>query len=293
MTLDQLKALRAVVEKGGFRAAAESLYKSQSAISIAIKKLEGDLGITLFQRDQYRPRLTAEGEVLYEKAKSILSHAEELSNLADHLSGGEEPELNVAMSAIVPVDAPLSLFNSVMEQCPATRLALLVETLNGTMERLNDNDADIAITEVFEQQNDYVYADLTQIELVSVISSRSKLAERAGSLVEKDMEGTTQIIVRDSSRHSEKKTAGIVEGTHHWVVSDFTTKKRIIASGMGWGRMPMHMVKNEIETGELLLLGNEEFSPLKIDIKAVRKKEKPLGPVAAGLWEQLQNINWE
>lgn len=196
------------------------------------------------------------------------------------------------MSAIVPVDQPLALFNNMMEQSPATRLSLLIETLNGTMERLNDGDADIAITEVFEQQSEYVYADLVQIQLVSVISARSKLAGREESLVERDMEGTTQIIVRDSSRHSEKKSAGIVEGTHHWVVSDFTTKKRIIASGMGWGRMPMHMVKDEIENGELLLLGNEEFSPLKIDIKAVRKKEKPLGPVAAGLWEQLQQINW-
>jgi len=293
MTLNQLKALHAVVEHGGFRAASDTLYKSQSAISIAIKKLEEDLGVTLFLRDQYRPQLTAEGEVLYKKARSILSHAEELSNLAEHLSGGEEPELNVAMSAIVPVDAPLSLFNAVMEQCPATRLSLLVETLNGTMERLNDNDADIAIAEVFEQQNDYVYADLTQIQLVSVISARSKLAARAATLVEKDMEGTTQIIVRDSSRHSEKKSAGIVEGTHHWVVSDFTTKKRIIASGMGWGRMPLHTVKTEIENGELLLLGSEEFSPLIVNIKAVRKKEQPLGPVAAGLWEQLQKINWQ
>jgi DNA-binding transcriptional LysR family regulator len=292
MTLDQLKVLHAVVENGGFRAASEALFKSQSAISISIRKLEEELGITLFLRDQYRPTLTDEGRALYEKANSVLSHAEEFITTAQHFLAGEEPELGIAMSAIVPVDAPLSMFNDITENYPATRLSLFVETLNGSMERLNDGDADFAITEVFEPKNEYLYADLTQIELVSVISANSKLAGRAGSLTERDMEGTTQIIVRDSSRHSEKKTAGVVEGTHHWVVSDFTTKKRIIASGIGWGRMPLHMITEEVRSGELIKLSNEAFQPMRIDIKAVRKKEKPLGPVATDLWEQFQKINW-
>ncbi|MFQ5519518.1 MAG: LysR family transcriptional regulator [Mariprofundus sp.] len=292
MTLEQLRALHAIVTHGGFRAASEALFKSQSAISIAIRKLESELEVSLFLRDQYRPVLTDAGKAVYEKAKTVLSHSEELSNLAQHLSAGQEPELAIAMSAIVPIETPLSLFSALNEKAPATRLSLLVETLNGSLERLNDDDADIAVTEVFELQNEYVYADLTQIDMVSVISPRSKLAGREHELEERDMEGSTQIIVRDSSRHSEKKTAGVVAGTHQWVVSDFHTKKRIIASGMGWGRMPRHMIIDEVQHGELLIIQSEELKPFSIDIKAVRKKEKPLGPVATELWQQLQNIDW-
>ncbi|MFC1567908.1 LysR family transcriptional regulator [Pseudomonadota bacterium] len=292
MTLEQLKALHAVVEFGGFRPAGEALFKSQSAISIAIRKLEDELGVTLFLRDQYRPTLTEEGRALFDRATTILSHTEELITTAHHFAAGEEPELRLSMSAIVPVNPALLLFSAIMESAPATRLSLLVETLNGTMERLNDGDADIAITEVAEESSQYIYAPLTQAEMVSVISPRSKLAAQAAELTERDMQGSTQIIVRDTSRHSEKKTAGVLSGAHQWVVSDFTTKKQIVASGMGWGRMPMHMVKQEIETGELLLLGSEEFQPIKLEIKAVRKKEKPLGPVATELWQQLQSIKW-
>ncbi|MCF7821557.1 MAG: LysR family transcriptional regulator [Mariprofundaceae bacterium] len=292
MTLDQLRALHAVVEFGGFRPAAEALFKSQSAVSIAIRKLEDELGITLFSRDQYRPTLTGEGKALHEKAMTILSHAEELITTAHHFAQGEEPELRVAMSAVVPVEAALGLFSEIKASAPATRLVLLVETLNGTLERLEDGDADIAITETFDHRDHLTYAPLTGIEMVSVISPKHRLADRSETLTEKDMAGSTQIIVRDTSRHSEKRTAGIVEGTRHWVVSDFTTKKQIIASGIGWGRMPMHMVEQELGNGELLLLGHEGFHPLKLDIKAVRKKEKPLGPVATELWQQLQNIDW-
>ena len=179
MTLDQLKAFHAVVESGGFRAASETLFKSQSAISIAIRKLEKELGVTLFFRDQYRPTLTDEGKALYEKANRVLSHAEEFITTARHFSAGEEPELRLAMSSIVPVDQTLKILSNITDLAPATKLFLLVETLNGTMERLNDDDADIAITESFEPDSEHEYMALTRVELVSVLSPNSSLASRA------------------------------------------------------------------------------------------------------------------
>jgi DNA-binding transcriptional LysR family regulator len=293
MTLDQLKALHAVVENGGFRAASEALFKSQSAISIAIRKLEEELDVTLFLRDQYRPALTDEGRALYEKARTILSHTNEFTNLAQHFSAGEEPELRLAMSSLVPVDQTLTTLRNIMDMAPATKLFLLVETLNGTMERLNDDDADIAITESFDPHSDYEYITLTRIKLVSVLSPNSPLAPRASQLTDRDFEGSVQILVRDTSRHSEKRTAGVVEGVRHWVVNDFMMKKRIIASGLGWGRMPRHMVEDEIGSGELLMLSGEGLEPIETDIKAVRKKNRPMGPVTSELWKQLQQIEWE
>lgn len=292
MTLDQLRALHAVVVHSGFRPAAETLFKSQSAISIAIRKLEEELGIALFTRDKYRPSLTAAGRAIHDKAVSLLTGADELSDLAHHFSEGVEPELRVAMSALVPVNAALGVFSHIKNSAPATRLVLLIETLNGTLERLEDGDADIAICETFDHQDHYISTPLTGIEMISVISPGHRLAVRAEELTEKDMAGSTQIIVRDTSRHSEKRTAGVVKGTHHWVVSDFITKKQIIASGIGWGRMPLHLVQDEISHGELLILTHEDFHPLKVEIKAVRKKDKALGPVATQLWQQLQDIDW-
>jgi DNA-binding transcriptional LysR family regulator len=211
---------------------------------------------------------------------------------AQHFSAGEEPELRLAMSSIVPVDQTLKTLSNITELAPATKLFLLVETLNGTMERLDDNDADIAITEAFEPDSEHEHIALTQIELVAVISPKSHLAARASQLTEKDFEGSVQILVRDTSRHSEKRTAGVVEGVRHWVVNDFMMKKQIIASGLGWGRMPKHMVKDEIRSGKLLPLSGDGLEPIKVIIKAVRKKNRPMGPVTAELWKQLQQIDW-
>ena len=291
VTIEQLRTLQAIVEHGGFRAAGEALFKSQSAISIAIQKLETELGVSLFQRNQYRPKLTKQGKALYQKAISILSHTQELSNMAKHLSAGEEPELRLAVSSIVPIQAMLMPLHHIMQQAPATKFSLLIETLNGTMERLNDDDADIILIEGFEPDNDYEHILLGHIEMVTILAPSSPLAAKENlSLAE--LEGSTQIIVRDTSRHSEKQSAGVVHEARHWVVNDFMTKKQIISSGIGWGRVPRHMVEREIASGELLVLSDTALAPIQVNISAVYKRNKPLGFIAQQLWQSLQDIDW-
>ena len=292
MTLEQLKALRAVVEHGGFRAASEALFKSQSAISIAIRKLEGELNLALFTRDKYRPILTNEGKALYKKATVILNHSAEFTQLAEQFSMGEEPELRIAISGITPIEHILDVFKQTSEQSPSTQLSLQIENLNGTMERLQDGDADMAISENADNNSDYEYQHLTQVELISVVSTQSPLAKFSISLQERDLEGSTQIIVRDTSLHTPKLTAGIVEGTNRWVVNDFMMKKRVIASGSGWGRLPKHMVQKDIKKGLLIAISSSGFPTINIDLKAIRHKHKAIGPVAEALWQRLQCIKW-
>ncbi len=171
---------------------------------------------------------------MYEKARTVLSHANEFSTLAQHFSMGEEPELRLAMSAIAPVERVMAVLNQVMHLAPATKLTLLVENFNGTMERLDDGDVDIAITESTADGSGYEHAVVGQVEFVSVVSSASPFANKAATLNERDMEDTTQIIVRDTS-YTEKKTVGVLKSVTPWVVNDAIMKKLIIASGMGWG----------------------------------------------------------
>lgn len=290
MTLDQLKVLCAIVDQGGFRAAADTLHRSQSAVSIAVRKLEEALDLKLFHRDQYRPVLTDEGRSLYEKAQTVLSHADEFSTLAQHFSMGEEPELRVAMSAIAPVEKIMDVLHQITLFAPATKLVLLVENLNGTMERLYDGDVDIAISEHFADESGYEYAEIDRVEFIAVASSRAPYVDKASELSERDMEGLPQIIVRDTSRHVETKTIGIVKTATQWMVNDFSMKKRIIASGMGWGRMPRHMIENEIETGKLVHLNSPDFPSMTADVKMVRHKNKPAGPVASKLWQLMAEV---
>jgi DNA-binding transcriptional LysR family regulator len=72
---DQLRSFLAIVDSGSFTRAAERVHKTQSAVSMHIRRLEEQLGCALFVRQGRGARLTAEGESLIDFARRII-HAE-------------------------------------------------------------------------------------------------------------------------------------------------------------------------------------------------------------------------
>src|SRR3972149_11959741 len=88
LTLRQLRFFLAVVDAGGFTAAARHLYVSQPSISNAIAELERALGTALLVR---RARLvfpTSDGEVLAAQARRILGLVDETIDLVGDTGGG-------------------------------------------------------------------------------------------------------------------------------------------------------------------------------------------------------------
>jgi DNA-binding transcriptional LysR family regulator len=69
---DQLRSFLAIVDEGSFTRAAERVHKTQSAVSMHIRRLEEQLGCALFVKQGRGTRLTAEGEQLVEYARRIL-----------------------------------------------------------------------------------------------------------------------------------------------------------------------------------------------------------------------------
>src|SRR5690606_17163150 len=80
-----LRSFVAIADHGGFTRAAEAVNRTQSAISMQMKRLEEDvLERRLFERDGRQVRLTAEGQVLLGYARRILKlHGEGMINLGD------------------------------------------------------------------------------------------------------------------------------------------------------------------------------------------------------------------
>ena len=69
---DQLRSFLAIVDEGSFTRAAERVHKTQSAVSMHVRRLEEQLGCALFVKHGRGAKLTAEGEQLVEYARRIL-----------------------------------------------------------------------------------------------------------------------------------------------------------------------------------------------------------------------------
>nr|YP_010032287.1 rbcR [Schizocladia ischiensis]QOW07494.1 rbcR [Schizocladia ischiensis] len=75
--LDQLRILKIIVSEGSFKRAAKTLYVSQPAISLQIRKVESKLGLPLFERDKRQIRLTKAGKLLVQYGNRILNLCDE------------------------------------------------------------------------------------------------------------------------------------------------------------------------------------------------------------------------
>src|SRR5437762_10254074 len=102
VTIDQLRALRAVADTGSFSAAARKLGRVQAAVSQSIDRLEAQLGLRLFDRTGRVPRLTAHGEAVVAAAARVETGVEALDELVGSLKAGSERTLPIVVDALFP-----------------------------------------------------------------------------------------------------------------------------------------------------------------------------------------------
>src|SRR2546421_5842084 len=88
ISLDQWRALLAVVDEGSYAKAAEALHKSQSTVTYAVQQLESQLGVKAFKIEGRKATLTPTGQLLYKRARYLLDEAGALEQSSKRLSAG-------------------------------------------------------------------------------------------------------------------------------------------------------------------------------------------------------------
>jgi DNA-binding transcriptional LysR family regulator len=270
------------------------LHRTQPTLSVGIRKLEDELGVELLARDQYRARLTVAGEKICQQAREVLRQVSLLQQMAGHLASGYEPKLCIAIEESCPVPLVLEVLQSLEMKYPQTEFELVGERLWGALERLDKFEADIAITPWFEENVQLESFPLSQVRMVPVASPGFAAQFSGHTLVLADLKGMAQVVVRDSSRQPRQKSLGVTAEGRHWLVNDHLTKKEILLAGMGWGRLQMHMVADELENGQLIELNIEDFgSTNQIDIRVARRRGESFGPVATDCWAAFKKLLFE
>ncbi|NJN50474.1 MAG: LysR family transcriptional regulator [Gammaproteobacteria bacterium] len=120
---NEIRALSAVVEEGGFSRAAERLSLSQSAVSQTIANLEHKVGTALLARGR-KPVLTQAGLRLFRYAQTVLNEERLALDDLEQIRSGALSTLNLAMSSLVNRFHGEALMLTFCERNPLTRLKL-------------------------------------------------------------------------------------------------------------------------------------------------------------------------
>src|SRR4051812_41372030 len=132
ISLDQWRALLAVVDEGGYARAAEALNKSQSSVTYGVQQLESQLGVKAFEIEGRKAVLTPTGQLLYRRARYLLDEAAGLEQAARSLSAGWEPEIRIAVEVLFPTWLILECLDRFGKEAPDTRIELIESVISGT-----------------------------------------------------------------------------------------------------------------------------------------------------------------
>jgi DNA-binding transcriptional LysR family regulator len=261
-TLDQWRALIAVVDSGGYAQAAEALDKSQSAVTYAVQKLQSVLGVKAFEIKGRKAVLTATGKLLYRRARALLEEAGGLENAAGRLSAGWEAEIRVAMELVFPTWLMLKCLDRFGAESAHTRIELVESVLGGTQEALLKGEADLAIVNSIPPG--FSGEPLMQLRFVLAAHPEHVLHRLERVATMQDLRSHRQLLVRETG--SQRATPPSLEATQRWTVSSMSTSIIAARSGYGYSWLPEDKIRDELRDGTLkpvpLRDGAERFAQL-------------------------------
>lgn len=242
ITLRQLRAFLAVARARSFTRAASELSLTQSALTMAIRGLEEEVGLRLLDRSTRAVAPTAHGERFMATAERLLDEMQraidDLRAIADRQSG--IVVMAATASFIGPVVAPA--LQAVAERFPGIAVRLIEEHTDGAARRLLAGELDFAITTLPRPEPGIEAIPLVR-DRFGLLCPRDHPLARAGKslgwgvLADFPLVGMSQLNgmrrALDQDRHGAQAVRGL-----RYEVSSMTTLRSLVEQGVGVGAVP-------------------------------------------------------
>lgn len=248
ITLEQWRCFAAVVDAGGYAQAAELLHKSQSSITYAVQKLEALLGVRAFAIEGRRAVLTATGQMLYRRARTLLDDARGLERAGAKLSAGWEAEISLAVEVVFPTWMLLACLDRFGAESPQTRIELLETVVGGASEALQGGDVDVAISH--NVPVGFSGEPLMAVDFIPVAHPEHPLHELGREITLRDLRQHRHLVVRDSGMRRDKRSR-VLEVEQRWTVTNMSTSIGAACRGYGFAWFPEDKIRTELAEGSL------------------------------------------
>ncbi len=290
-TLDQLQVLIHVVDTGSFTGASRKLNRALSVISYTVSNLEAQLGLELFDRtSSRRPQLTEAGRVVLAEARAVVGGVDSLRAKVAGMLQGLEGELHVALDTLLSRERVVDALTAFAQEYPSVKLHLHVETLGAVASLVLGGSAVIGISGPFTAGLDALQRrGVGSLRMVPVAGPAHPLATvPPGGHPPGASRGHVQLVIYDRS----PLTAGrdfSVNASQTWRLAELGSKHMLLRAGMGWGMMPLSVVKDDLASGELVELEVPDAVAFDYALDAIYRADTPPGPAACWLVERFRS----
>jgi DNA-binding transcriptional LysR family regulator len=287
ITLRQLQCFAAVARNRSFTKAADELHLTQPAVSMQIRQLEHQVGVSVTEQLGKQIHLTEAGNEVYRYARMILQHVDEMDDVLNRIKGLAGGKLHIAAISSANYFAP-KLLGTFHQRFPEISVSMDVTNQTAVLRQVIENEVDMAIMGQPPKDSSLDAIPFMDNPLVVVAPPDHRLAgrkriplkelEKEVFLTREPGSGTRGAMQRFFREHKLKLKTGMEMGSLSGI-------KQSVMAELGLGLLPRGAIQAELALDQLVVL-DLKGTPIDRHWHVVQHKGKRLS-VAADAFRTL------
>ena len=263
MEIRALKYILSLAEHGSFTAAAKAHFVTQPAVSIALKKLERELGQQIYRIEGRSVVFTPAGETILDYARHIVDLEGELLRRMSDLEGLRKGKVTVGTIDAASIYVLPDVFSRFHDIYPGIEIKLEISSTVPLVEKLKAGELDLAVGTIPVAQAEGLDIIPIYSEPLLVIAPASHPLTGRSTVGPESLSGQSFIFFHEGS-----VTRAIVERAfeEHGIAPLVTMAidspeaiKNLVSSGLGMSVLPERIVQEDIEKGDIVAPKVEGF----------------------------------
>jgi DNA-binding transcriptional LysR family regulator len=283
MDFDQLHTFLEIVRLKSFSKAAQTVYRTQPAISAQVRQLEQELRTELFERFGSRISLTTAGKIFTEYAEQMLDLRRRAQDAIAELETNPRGELVIAANEATCIYVLPKVFSHYRQLFPAVQLQVNRSYGSRVVEAVMDHSADFGLTQLPVDEKRVQVVNVHRDEIRLIVPAGHRLARHV-TVSPKDITGDFLVLPQQGKTRA-RLNAWLEPVEDEIKVSmelDSTEMmKRFVIAGLGISFLAVSNCREEIAAGKLraVTLAPE---PMVRTLGLIYRKDKALSKAALG-----------
>jgi DNA-binding transcriptional LysR family regulator len=292
----QLEMFVAMVEEGSFHKAAARVFRTQPALSMALRKLEQEIGAPLFDRSNRNSyELTDSGEILYDYAKRLLNLRDETVNALQQLHTLQSGRIRIGANESTSLYLLPKLILAFREKHPKIKIEVYRQVSVRLPYELRQRNLDFAILSFLPDEAELESTPIMRDELAFIVSPQHRLASEARVHI-RDL-GSESFIAHNVHSPSRQK---VIDAFRRFQtplnitteIATIETIKRFVAMNLGVAFVPLMCVQEEVSRGELVVVPVAGFRHERV-LWVVRRRTDAHSHAALAFMEVINALSGE
>lgn len=262
MELMQLQMLIAAAEEMSLQKAAQRVSRTPQAVSMAIGKLEDEIGVQLFDRTSGRGfRLTAEGEVFADHARRALALLDQALVAVERIGSAQRGRLRIGANQSIGEYLLPRITHIFQERNPGVQLKIVIGYSKFILSALRNGDVDLALIADRPGDKELKVQPLMTDRLIAILNPSHPLADQEAIPLEA-LATESLILLTEASELRDRVVETFrrfgIQLNLHVETGTLDSVKRLVAQNMGIGIVPSLCVTGE-DSKNLIVKTVQEF----------------------------------